>query len=66
MLVQIEKSSHFRLAGVCSSKRRSFAGEARRCYGCSARGAATSVQLGSTHEFYAAKTRSYISNCVGP
>ena len=29
------------------------------------RGVASSVQLGSTHEFYAAKTRSYISNCVG-
>jgi hypothetical protein len=26
----------------------------------------TSVQLESTHEFYAAKTRSYISNGVGP
>ena len=34
MLVHIEKSSHFRLAGVCSSKRRSFAGEARRRNGC--------------------------------
>ena len=27
---------------------------------------ATSVQLESTYEFYAAKTRSYISNSVGP
>src|SRR5260370_2146195 len=31
MLVHIEKSSHFRLAGVCSSERRSFAGEVRPC-----------------------------------
>ncbi len=29
-------------------------------------GVTTSVQLESTHEFYAAKTRSYISNCLGP
>jgi hypothetical protein len=31
-----------------------------------AQSVAASVQLESTHEFYAAKTRSYISNCVGP
>src|SRR6266403_3406505 len=40
MLVHIEKSSHFRLPGVCSSKRRSFAGEARPTPRCSLRGVA--------------------------
>src|SRR4029077_155253 len=37
MLVHVEKSSHFGLAGVCSSKRRNFAGGACRCYGFSPR-----------------------------
>ena len=34
MLVYIEKSSYFRFAGVWSSKRPSFAGDARRRDGC--------------------------------